>query len=324
VVLPSQAKFPDDVDSTRTYDGTLEVLLNPQALAEMDAANLFLENVPVTIERHVTTEDTDGGIALVREQARILAPTGDVIQASDDFYVIDRKTMEHTAGFADDARVRPERRGLVIGFPIGTEPRDYLGWSDDYLATETLSYQGTEAFQGLDVYRFVSGSEPAPIVDPVMLAQFPAAMPKDTLAGLAPMLLDAEGMGQMAALLPALPDPVPFGYLYTYESTYWVEPDTGMLVDYAKSEARILGIPTDAVPGGFAPIGEVFSLTYEQSDASVADAVSEAEDNRNLLNLFGTVIPASALGVGALVMLAGLILFMRRKPAEAPVSDDTA
>lgn len=322
VILPSQAQFPDDVDSTRTYDGTLEVMLNPQALAEMDMANLFLENVPVTIERHVTTEDTDGGTALVREQAAIKAPTGDIIQGSDDYYVIDRKTMEHTTGFADDGRVRPERQGLVIGFPIGTEDRDYQGWSDDYLAQETLSYQGTESVQGLTVYKFVSGSEPAPIVDPVMLAQFPAAMPKDMVAALAPMLLDEAGMGQMAALLPALPDPVPFGYLYTYQSEYWVEPDTGMLVDYTKSEARILGIATEAVPGGFAPIGEVFSLTYEQSDASVDDAVSEAEDNRNLLNLFGRVIPAAAVGVGALVMLVGLIFFMRRKPAEAPVSQE--
>ena len=193
---------------------------------------------------------------------------------------------------------------------------------DDYLALETLSYQGAEELGGLTVYRFVSGSEPAPIVDPAVLAQFPAEMPKDTVAALAPVLLDADGMAQMAALLPALPDPVPFGYLYTYESTYWIEPDTGMLVDYAKSESRILGIATDVVPGGFAPIGEVFSLTYEQSDASVAEAVSEAEDNRNLLDLFGRVIPASALGVGALVMLAGLIVFMRRKPAEAPVSED--
>jgi hypothetical protein len=321
-VLPSQAQFPDDVDSTRTYDGTLEILLNPQALAEMDVANLFYENVPVTIDRHVTTEDTDGGTALVLENARIKAPTGDVLVESNDYYVIDRTSMEHTTGFADDGRIRPERQGLVIGFPIGTEERDYQGWSDDYMALETLSYQGAEDVEGLTVYRFVSGSEPRPIADPAMFG-LPPGLPKGTVEALAPMLLDPDGMAQMAALLPVLPDPVPFGYLYAYQSDYWIEPDTGMLVDYTKSESRILGIPTDAVPGGFAPIGEIFSLTYEQSAASVDDAVSEAEDYRNLLNLFGTVIPASALGVGALVMLVGLVFFMRRKPSETPAADDT-
>ena len=62
-ILPALAVWPDDVDSTRTYDGTLVTMLNPQALATGDMANLFWENVPVSVDRHVTTEQVDGNTA---------------------------------------------------------------------------------------------------------------------------------------------------------------------------------------------------------------------------------------------------------------------
>ena len=68
-VVPALAVFPDDVDSTRTYEGTLEVMLNPEALAVGDLANLFMEDIPINLSRHVTTEDTEGGKALVHEVA---------------------------------------------------------------------------------------------------------------------------------------------------------------------------------------------------------------------------------------------------------------
>ena len=46
--MPMKAVWPDDVDSTRTYEGTLVTMLNPVALATMDIANLFYRDVPLS------------------------------------------------------------------------------------------------------------------------------------------------------------------------------------------------------------------------------------------------------------------------------------
>ena len=68
VIVPGMKRFPDDVDVTREYEGTLAVMLNP-------ADFTFLEEVPVTIERHVSVQDTDGDLALVREEQILRAGT---------------------------------------------------------------------------------------------------------------------------------------------------------------------------------------------------------------------------------------------------------
>lgn len=55
VMLPLQAKFPADVDTTRVYDGDLAVMMNAAVLETGDLANLFLTDIPVTIDRTVKT-----------------------------------------------------------------------------------------------------------------------------------------------------------------------------------------------------------------------------------------------------------------------------
>jgi len=329
-ILPALAVWPDDVDSTRSYNGTLVTMLNASALQTGDLAHLFLENVPVTVDRHVTTEQVDGNRALVREEANMYVLNedgthGDLIQGTVDFYTIDRKTTAHIPNFTDNTEVREERQGLVIGFPIGTEKRDYEGWTDDYQALSTTVYQGVEEHEGTTTYHFSSSSGPKLITDPNLLAMFPESMPKGIVQALAPQLgLSAEMMQQFGMLLPLLPDPIPFTYLYEYETEYWVEPTTGMLIDYTKDEARILAIEVDPsiVSLGVVPVGDVFHLIYEQSDQSIADAREEAEDNKAMITMFGTTIPWAAVGVGAaLVVLGGGLLLVRRKEeAVAPAA----
>ena len=236
-VIPGLAQFPDDVDSDRAYEGELAIMLNAEALATMDLANVFLRDVPITIDRNVQTLEVDGGKALVSDTAVLLSPAGP-IQSSEDIYTIDRKTMEHVANFTTDGRVI-ERQGLVVGFPIGTEAADYVGWNGDSLETNTVSFVREEEHEGLTTYVFAARSGPDPIRDPVLLASFPPALPKAVIEGLAPALgLPDELLGQLGQVLPALPDPVPLAYTYSYETNYWVEPRSGVLVDYSKMESR--------------------------------------------------------------------------------------
>lgn len=321
-VLPALAVWPDDVDSTRTYEGTLVTMLNPEALATGDLANLFLSDVPVTVDRHVTTLEVDGNKALVEEQVQAKGPDGQLIPGLNAtyWYTINRKTTEEIPNFTNNPGVDDNRQGLVIGFPIGTEQRDYEGWSDDLQRLQTTEFVGVEEHEGISTYHFTSGSGPMPLLDPVLLAMFPESMPKAMVQGLAPQLgLSDELMMQFALLLPALPDPIPFTYLYEYATEYWVEPTTGMLIDYTKDESRILALVVDPsiVSIGMVPVGDVFRLIYEQSDQSIADAKQDAEDGKGTINLFGMIIPYAAIGVGALLILGGAFLLARKREESA-------
>ena len=310
--MPMKAVWPDDVDSTRTYEGTLVTMLNPAALATMDIANLFYRDVPIMVDRHVTTEAVDGNKALVKESVVTNGPDGQPIPglAATYWYAIDRKTTEEIPNFTNTSGVDDNRTGLVIGFPIGTEQRTYDGWSDDLQAVVPVEFVAVEDHEGVSTYHFHAAGDPAALKDPAVLAMFPAALPKAALLGLAPMLnLPPEMLQGLAALLPLLPDPVPLSYLYGYETNYWVEPTTGVLIDYTKDEARFIALGTGQV--------EVFHMIYEATDQSIADAKDDADGPKMLLDLFEW-LPWVVVGVGGLVALGGLFMLGRkRKPAAA-------
>ena len=145
-VVPALAKFPDDVDSTRTYAGTVDIL-NRAELANPTGAPLFFTQLPVISDRTVKVEEVDGDQALVRDTANLVAAPGTPIEGvrltgSDDYYTIDRVTMESGPNFPSDGRVLP-REGLVVGWPIDTEARNYMGWNGDPAQTVTLEYEQT-------------------------------------------------------------------------------------------------------------------------------------------------------------------------------------
>ncbi len=308
VVIPGIAQWPDDVDSNRAYEGELAVMLNAEALANLDLANIFLRDVPVTIDRHVETLEVDGEKALVLDSAVMSSPAGPLQQA-EDVYSIDRKTMLHIGNFTDDTRVI-DREGLVVGFPIGTESAGYTGWNGDTLETNTLSFVREEVHEGLDTYYFTAASGPDLITDPRLLASFPAALPKAVIEGLVPALgLPDEIVAQLGQALPLLPDPIPLAYTYAYETEYWVEPTSGVLIDYAKMESRSVALNV----GNPVPLAEVMHLEYVQTADSVADAVADAEDAKGQLFWLGTVLPYALVVVGAILALLGIVAYSRKK-----------
>lgn len=307
-LVPASARFPDDVDTERRYEGELALMLNADALATLDLENVFIRNVPVTIDRRIQTLEVDGNNALVSDVSIVNGPAGPLLQ-SDDTYAIDRKSMESIENFFDDERVI-EREGLVVGFPIGTESADYVGWNGDALVPAPIVFQGEAARGGVDTLAFTAAGGPDVIADPEVLAQFPPALPKAVIEGLVPALgLSDEAAAQFAGILPSLPDPVPLTYTYSYDTSYWVEPDSGVLVDYAKQESRSVAID---LGGQLAPISEVMNLSYAQTSDSVAAAVADAEDAQSTLFWLATVLPLVLFIGGVVAALVGLLMMNNR------------
>jgi len=329
VIVPGMKQFPDDVDTTRTYEGTMPVLL--------DAASLqFMTDIPVEVVRHFKTEATDGNLALVLEEQTV-SSQGKLLLEMIKRHVIDRKTMEFVNDYPAEWEGKEgltERGGLILGWPLDTEKKDYVGWSDDYQATVPLTFAGEEEHDRarIKTYRFTSSSEPQPIhPDAVAAMGLPAALSHAQLAQLIGGL-DINPM--IAAALPTLirqanwPDPVPLTYVYSYEADYWIEPTTGVLIDTHKIEIRsagfseelmgslvekisALGLVDPAIVEQFLPV-KVFHLDYRATDQSVEDAKQDALDAKDQLELYGTTIPYVAIAAGVVLALLGLVLALRR------------
>jgi hypothetical protein len=311
VILPGQAQWPADVDTTRHYEGTFQTIINRQALQSMDLANIFLRDIPVTITRHVTTEKVEGGKAVVLEDATITGPGG-LELGSETWYAIDRKTMEAIPDFSGNENII-NREGLVIGWPIGSEKKEYTGWNGDTLSTVTLSYVREEERGGLNTYVFEASSPPQEIVAADKLALFPPAVPKDLLVGLAQGLDLPDAMRErFATMLPNLPDSVPLKYTYEYKATYWIEPTTGVLIDTEKDEVRKVALQVEDFPVPV-PITAVYDLYYKASASSVEEAAQDAQEAKSTLDTFGTTVPLALIAGGLVLAVVGLILVMRSR-----------
>lgn len=323
VIVPGMEQFPDDVDTTRIYAGTMPVLLNAETFE-------FMTDLDITLERHFMTEETDGDVALVLEEQMLLSE-GEPLQRLVKRYAIDRKTMEWADDYPDAWAEKEgfwERSGLVLGWPIGTEKKDYNGWSDDYRDTVDLVYDSEEERGGIDTYLFTAARPPEPIhPDAVVAMGLPTELPKEQFLAL------IEGADVPDSIKGAMPllntlwesDMIPLQYYYEYEGWYWIEPQTGVLIDTKKHELRKVGLGdelVEAIPL-LANLSEeqrlasrvtVSDMTYQGIDQTLEDAKNDAQDAIDQLNLFGTTIPVIAIVIGVVLGLVGAAL-MFRKPA---------
>lgn len=326
-IVPAVAQFPDDVDTTRTYEGTVDILNRSAIENPQPDATVLYNDLPVVIERTVKTEAVDGEKALVSDISQMFAAPGTPIEGqrltgSTDFYTIDRKSMNSIDNFANRPEVLP-REGLVIGFPIGTETRDYTGWNGDAQEPVTLAFQGEEERNGVTTYKFTASSGPKVIKDPGTLSEFPTAVPRDAVPAVAPLLgLPPEVESLIAAALPILPETIVLEYTYEFDASYWIDPTTGILIDIEKNDVRKAYPIEGQLPIEIEPF-EVYNLTYTTTPETRVAAVDDAEDNGGLLRLFGTTLPIAGTAAGALALLGGLLMLRRRDSGEVALEAAT-
>lgn len=352
VIVPSMKVFPDDVDVVRHYKVEYLTLLNGETLEFYIAAPG--ENPNLRIDRHVVVEAVDGNKTLVRED-QILYDGDQALLTLSKAHALDRKTMEFLKDPPEEWTQQPgywQREGLTIGWGIGAEEKDYVGWSDDYRQPITLKYEREEEHGGIKTYYFTAAGEPAPI-DPaqVEFLTLPTEISISSLAALASSIESEEVdlnlqqrivlIGLIQAAVEATQDipegaevTIPLHYLYDWKGEYWVEPTTGVLIDTRKYEHRAATFPDeifayfkaeaakkdenapDYIPPDtlekLLPI-TVSEFVYQATPESVADARKDAEDARTTLNLFGLYIPIALVVIGFVMLVVGV--FGMRMPA---------
>jgi len=322
-IVPGMKKMPADTDTTRDYEGTMVVLLNP-------ADFTFQKMLPITLQRHFAVTETDGDLALVKEEKTMMTGTTPLQQVVTH-YAVDRTTMLATDQYPEDWATSEgflPREGIVLSWPMDTEQKDYTGWSDDYMSTVPLTFaeEATHERSGMTLYKFTSSSDPKPIVPEMVAAMgLPTELPKAQVQQLLGQIdLSALPGDMLTQLFAMLPDPVPLGYYYGYDGTYWIDPVTGIIVDVEKAEKRSVSLSPDLLEGtplALLPEDQMAGLRvpvsdfkYTATDASVMDAKADAEDAGSKLQLYGTTLPWIGIVAGAVLLVIGLVL-MRRKAA---------
>ncbi len=350
VIVPGMKIFPDDVDTTRTFDVAYLTLLDAETLQFL----VFEEggDHDLSINRIVRVEEVDGENTLIFEQQDLM--NGDEVLASQvKRYGLDRRTLTPADDIPEtwqSAESNWERAGQVIGWPIGVEARDYDGWNEDYREIVDLEFEEEVEHEGIRTYYYTAAYDPLPIVaEHAAVLGLPESLTTIQLAQLANSI-EVEGLelelparlriiqvlSQALEDVTGQSDAVTLEYYYDYTGEYWVEPTTGVLIDTHKYENRAVTFPQDVrerfqeileeseqdeeannylppnVLDALLPI-QVNTFYYEMTDASIQDAIDDAVPQRDNIQLFGTTIPIGLIILGVVLSGAGGFIYTRKQ-----------
>jgi hypothetical protein len=259
------------------------------SVATSDDATVF-DVDSLSVQQHVPVEAT----RTVR--ADVGASTDDVV-VFDEFLVLENTTNDKQITFSSD-RVGLDRRSAkaVQGFgaSVDDEPTNHVGleykWPFDaekqsyqYFDTTTKKaynarYVDSENVNGLEAYKYQM--------------EIPATKIGE---------LDVPGnlVGSSA------PD-VKADRYYSNTRTVWVEPKTGVILKGQENQKQTLrdAAGTDKVT--------LFAGTLTFDQQTIDEAVSQAKDSINKINLVKTVLPLVVGIVGVILIIVGLFLALRR------------
>jgi Porin PorA len=318
VVVPGQSKLPADDNETRNYEGTANVLVNPQALAAGDRTRGILTDVPIKATRVVQVQASTSSAAQVSDKRTLSTATGQAIGATSNTYAVDRSSLEATSDHPSDWNVQ-QAQGLTVSFPIPSKQQNYTGWVAETQTTTAVKYARQETRNGINTYVYQATVNATPIKDQQVLGALPPSLPVNVLQALP---IPDQLKAGLAQALPSLGNPVQLAYTYSANATYWVEPTSGRVVDVQQDEARQAGLAKlSSVPG--IPVYDVLTRTTQ---ASVNDAVNLATSDRNKINNYGKTLPLILGSIGVVLLIGGIVVVVtgrRRPPAVPPTATAT-
>ncbi|MFI2184741.1 porin PorA family protein [Streptomyces sioyaensis] len=173
----------------------------------------------------------------------------------------------------------------------------------------------SEQRSGLQTYVFQATEPAARITDSQVLAGLPKALPQSELKLLVQFgPLTPDQQQKLTALLPSLSDPAPLSYTLQGNDTFWVEPETGSVIDVKRVQQRTAALT--GPDGTLIPLLPVIDASYQQTSAAVSSAVNDAKNGRDTISLVGTTLPIIAGILGALLIAAALLVPGRHRAAE--------
>ena len=311
-IAPNMTRLPGDLNTTRVYTGTAAVLANPTALSGTTVGPAVLRNVPITVTHADKVLKTSGNNALVRDN-RVVTMPGFTVANLVYNVSVDRKNFHANTAIAGAVPAS----GIVFNFPIGTNKHTYTGWAADTGTTVPLTYMGTATRGGIKTYVFQESVQPIRITDPQLLKILPASATKAQLLQQVPAFgFSAAQLQQLSTLMAKLPDPVSLAYTFAIQSTFWVDPKTGIIVDAQRHEVRAANFVMGST---LIPMAPIMDFTYTDTPATLKAAVNDAKDNASQMTLITDTLPAISLVTGLVLIVVGVgLIGYRRRPTAMP------
>lgn len=275
VVLPAYivgqvVKFPRSEYQTATLAGTGMSYFSATKVATVTGVNL---RATYTIKGDPTAGSSS--VAVWNEFSYVYDTTNNQpVQITTRRFAFDRKTAElvNCCGANVNGNSAIEQTGVLGNvFPIGTQPKTYNVFDTTLNKPVPFTYDGTASVRGIKTYRFVENVPPTRV-----------------------------GYSPLSATQPEY---------YQIHLIYWVDPETGALVNVDEDQKVFLEDPATG-----AQTTVLFSGDLRATPATISEVVQLDSKGRNELTLLNTVLPITLGVVGALALIAGILLSRKRRP----------
>ena len=197
-------------------------------------------------------------------------------------FAFDRKSAElvNCCGANVNGNSHVKQSGVVgYVFPMNTQPKTYQVFDTTLNKPVPFTYAGIATVGGIKTYKFVEDVPPTKI-----------------------------GFSPLSSTQPEY---------YQIHLTYWVDPDTGALLNVNEDQKVFLRDPATG-----AQTTVLFGGDLQATPASVAQIVKLDSDGRNKLSLLSTILPIVIGIIGAAALIAGILL-ARKTREEIAVGNTT-
>lgn len=252
-----------------------DLITTAKTVGDVEASEEAGDDIRIWVNS-TSTKSTDGTVrARSVERVAFDAFTGEAVNCCGSY-------SEMEQGNAEEVQFK----GQVFKFPFQTEQKDYLWWDGTIKRAVEAKYTRTEEVEGLETYVFVQ------TIEPEVWTQ---------------MNLPGTIVGETG---PKSKEVRPIDRSYGNVRTFWVEPETGVVLKRAEEQSAHLQVD-----------GEnrvtLTSVNTAFSDETIQTNVDEYGPKSKQLKLIRSTLPL-ALGIGGLVLLVvGFLLHRRSRDTRA-------
>lgn len=273
----------------------LKFPLNEYETATLDASNASYFNVPslsektgVTMEATYTIKGAVGAgnssTAVWNEYSYVYDLTNhEKVQEMTRTFAFDRRTGQLVNCCDESVNGKAIRQSGLVGyvFPIGTQKQTYQVFDTTLNKTMPFVYSGTTSVHGIPAYEFVENVPPTRTASVTVPGSF-------------------VGMTAPSVTL---------GEFDQEHLIYYVDPETGALIDVNEQQSTTLRASATA-----APALVFFDADLIATPATVDEIVGLDSSGRNEITLLETILPLVLGIVGGVALIAGI--FLGRKPRD--------
>lgn len=267
---PDATVFDSDPSVLAEFD--TELTTTAQTLGDVEASEEAGDNVRVWVNS-TSTKSADG-VVRSRSVERVAFDgfTGEAVNCCNAF-------SETVQGQPEDV----EFAGLVFKFPFQTEQKTYQWWDGTLKRAVDATFEREEELEGLNTYVFTQ------TIEPEVWTQ---------------MEVPPEVVGESGD------DSVVADRTYGNIRTFWVEPETGVVIKRVEQQSATLRVDGE----------DRVTLTDVETaftEETIQNNVTDYGDKATQLKLIRSTLPL-VLGIGGLLLLlVGLLLSRRSREARA-------